>query len=59
MRTKSIRDNTGRVGFDKMEQTVRDYVAKYNSGKLSLSHVEAIVKTQGVHDHHAEACRKV
>ena len=45
---QTIRDNTDRAGFDKLEETVRDHVAKYNSGKLSLSHVEANVKTQGV-----------
>ncbi|KAE8140451.1 hypothetical protein BDV38DRAFT_239720 [Aspergillus pseudotamarii] len=55
---QTISDNTGRVGFDKVEQTVRDHVAKFNSAGHSPSHVEAIVKTQDVHDHLAEACRK-
>lgn len=56
---QTIRDNTGRMGFDKVEQKVRDYVTNFNSAGQSLSHFEAIVKTQGMHDHLAEACRNV
>lgn len=56
---QTIRDNTGRMGFDKVEQKVRDYVTNFNSAGQSLIHFEAIVKTQGMHDHLAEACRNV
>ncbi|KAE8404903.1 hypothetical protein BDV37DRAFT_282436 [Aspergillus pseudonomiae] len=54
---QTISDNEGRVGFDKIEQEVRDYVTNQNSGKESRSHVEAIFRAQGMHDHLAEACR--
>ncbi|KAB8266984.1 hypothetical protein BDV30DRAFT_55779 [Aspergillus minisclerotigenes] len=56
---QTIRDNAGRVGFDKVEQRVRDYVTTSNSARVSRSHVEAIIKTQNVHDHLAEACKKL
>ncbi|RHZ55469.1 hypothetical protein CDV55_101875 [Aspergillus turcosus] len=54
---KTISDNKGKSGFDKVEQKVRDYVSKYNSAGQSLSHVEAITETDGIHDHFAEACK--
>lgn len=54
---KTISDNQGKQGFDKVEQEVKDYVSKFNTAGQSLSHVEAITKTQGMHDHLAEACK--
>ncbi|KAE8385655.1 hypothetical protein BDV23DRAFT_190664 [Aspergillus alliaceus] len=55
---QTISDNKAKAGFDKVEQWVRDYVTQFNSAGQSLSHVEAITQTQGMHDHLAEACKK-
>ncbi|KAJ5459059.1 hypothetical protein N7530_011003 [Penicillium desertorum] len=55
---KTISENMDKVGFSKMEKVVRDFVKKYNSAGTSLSHVEAIAQTQGMHDHLAEACKR-
>jgi hypothetical protein len=55
---QTINANQGSAGFNtKVEQEVRDYVTKFNSAGLALSHVEAITKTQDIHDHLALACQ--
>ncbi|EEP79267.1 predicted protein [Uncinocarpus reesii 1704] len=54
---QTISDNAGRAGFQKIESDVRDYVTNFNSAGLSKSHVDAIVKTQDVHNHFAQVCQ--
>ncbi|QKX54055.1 uncharacterized protein TRUGW13939_01138 [Talaromyces rugulosus] len=54
---RTISDNQGRAGFNKVEEVVKNFVTKENSAKISLSHVQAIVKTDEIHEHLAEACK--
>jgi hypothetical protein len=54
---RTISDNQGKAGFDKVEEVVKKFVSDKNSAKESLGHVQAIVKTDDIHKHLAKACK--
>jgi hypothetical protein len=54
---RTVSDNQGKAGFDKVEEVVKKFVSDKNSAKESLGHVQAIVKTDDIHKHLAKACK--
>lgn len=54
---KTIGENKNKAGFNKVDQVILDFVKRENSAGTSLSHVDALLKTDDVHAHFAAACK--
>ncbi|KAE8372198.1 hypothetical protein BDV26DRAFT_298086 [Aspergillus bertholletiae] len=55
---RTIEVNKGAKSFQKVEETVRNFVKEPNSSAgQSGKHAEAIYKTEGMHKHLAETCK--
>jgi len=53
---QTISRNRGKLGFEKVEQQIRDFIPKFNSGKSAKSHFQAILSTDQSREHAISIC---